>query len=403
MKTPESLLPQNSLFDVAIIGGGIQGAGVAQAAAAAGYSVLLLERGDIGEGTSSKSSKLIHGGLRYLESGQVRLVWESLKERELLLKLAPDLVYRQHFHIPLYRSSKRKSWQLRLGLSLYYLLAGGGSDNRFRHNSSESLNNRFGELNQDDLTAIYRYSDAQTDDQALTQAVAYSAQQLGASLLCQAQLRKAQWHDGTYLIDAQVEGVNRRFKSRCLVNTAGPWVNLVASRIQPKPPAQDVELVQGTHLLYSTPISEHCYYLEAPQDGRVVFVLPWQGQTLVGTTETLYRGHPDDCQPLEEEVAYLKAVVTHYFPDNTQEPSAQFAGLRVLPKAEGSAFSRSREVQLVTKGNYLALYGGKLTGYRATAQRVIPHLERMVGLRNRVADTSELPLVPAESAFTSTP
>ncbi|UTW46582.1 FAD-dependent oxidoreductase [bacterium SCSIO 12696] len=387
----------DTFFDVAIIGGGIQGAGVAQAAAAAGYSVLLLEKGNIGEGTSSKSSKLIHGGLRYLESGQIRLVWESLKERELLLRLAPDLVHRQHFHIPLYRSSKRKNWQLRLGLSAYTLLAGGGSENRFRYTSTKKFDGDFDELNQDNLTGVYRYSDAQTDDRALTQAVADSAEQLGATLLCQAQLRKAQWHDGTYLIDAQVEGNNRRFKSRCLINTAGPWVNLVANAIQPKPPAHEVELVQGTHLLYSTPFTEHCYYLEAPQDGRVVFVLPWQGQTLVGTTETLYRGHPDECQPLEEEVSYLKAVVAHYFPENTQEPSDQFAGLRVLPKAEGSAFSRSREVQLVTKGNYLALYGGKLTGYRATAQRVIPYLERMIGLRNRVASTSELPLDVVDS------
>ncbi|MGS2722273.1 glycerol-3-phosphate dehydrogenase/oxidase [Porticoccus sp. GXU_MW_L64] len=391
MKPLDSLLSQNSLFDVTIIGGGIQGAGVAQAAAAAGYSVLLLERGDIGNGTSSKSSKLIHGGLRYLESGQLRLVWESLKERELLLKLAPGLVHRQHFHIPLYRTSKRKSWQLRLGLFLYYLLAGGGSDNRFRHFPGKNLS-RFDELERNELTDIFRYSDAQTDDQALTRAVAHSAEQLGANLLCQTRLKKAQWHDGNYLIDAQVEGNNRRFKSRCLVNTAGPWVNLVANAIQPKPPALDVELVQGTHLLYSTPFTEHCYYLEAPQDGRVVFVLPWQGQTLVGTTETLFRGHPDECQPLQEEVDYLKAVIAHYFPENTQEPSGQFAGLRVLPKAQGAAFSRSREVQLVTAGNYLALYGGKLTGYRATAQRVIPHLERMLGLRNRVADTSELPL-----------
>ena len=385
--------PLQSHYDVAIVGGGIQGAGVAQAAAAAGYSVLLLERGKIASGTSSKSSKLIHGGLRYLESGQFRLVHESLKERELLLKLAPDLVQRQQFHIPLYRNSKRKSWQLRLGLIIYSLLAGAGRHNRFSHFSNGELSN-FKALRQNELASIYRYSDAQTDDRALTQAVIQSACDLGATVLCKTQMRSAQWHDGTYLIDALINGDQRRFKSRCLINTAGPWVNLVASTIQPRPPACDIELVQGTHLLYQQPISEHCYYLEAPQDGRVVFVLPWQGQTLVGTTETLHTGHPDECQPKAEEVAYLKEVVAYYFPDYRHEPSGQFAGMRVLPKENGSPFARSREVQLMAKGNYLALYGGKLTGYRATAQRVIPYLQRMVGERRQVADTAELTLEP---------
>ncbi|MCV6606110.1 MAG: FAD-dependent oxidoreductase [Porticoccaceae bacterium] len=324
-------------YDVTIVGGGIQGAGVAQAAAAAGYSVLLLEKNEIASGTSSKSSKLIHGGLRYLESGQFRLVRESLKERELLLKLAPELVQRQHFHIPLYQHSKRKSWQLRLGLILYSLLAGAGRSSRFRHFPKESLD-AFQELRQEKLTDIYRYSDAQTDDHALTRAVIESARQLGATVLCHARMRRAQWHDGTYLLDAEVAGDTRRFQSRCLINTAGPWVNLVASSIQPRPPLCDIELVQGTHLLYRQPISKHCYYLEAPQDGRVVFVLPWQGQTLVGTTESLHSGHPNECQPKAEEVAYLKEVVSHYFPDYQHEPAVSSPVCGYCPKATTRRF-----------------------------------------------------------------
>ena len=197
MTLDNSSKKNNKLYDIAIIGGGIQGVGIAQAAAAAGYSVLLLERTAFGAGTSSKSSKLIHGGLRYLERAEFNLVRESLRERELLLKLAPQLVRRQQFHIPLYRNSRRSGWQLRTGLSLYSLLAGLTKENHFKHFGKEQLSS-FNELQQDGLNSLYRYSDAQTDDRALTCSVAESARQLGATLHCPIEFQKAQWHDGNY-------------------------------------------------------------------------------------------------------------------------------------------------------------------------------------------------------------
>ena len=382
---------QNPLYDIAIIGGGIQGVGIAQAAAAAGYSVLLLERTAFGAGTSSKSSKLIHGGLRYLESGEFNLVRESLQERELLLTLAPQLVKRQQFYIPLYRNSRHKSWQLRIGLSLYSLLAGMGRESRFKHYDKQHLS-PCSELQQHNLSSVYRYSDAQTDDRALTCAVAESARRLGATLRCPIAFQKAQWHDGNYLITAKTDDSIERYKSRCLINAAGPWANELAANIQPLPPMLDIELVQGTHLLYEQPISKNCYYLEAPQDGRVVFILPWQGGTMVGTTETLYSGHPDNCHALPEEIHYLQTVVEHYFPNYKQQPCGEFVGMRVLPKADSSPFSRSREMQLAINNNYLALYGGKLTGYRATAEKIVAYIEKMIGTRKAIADTSKLTL-----------
>ena len=168
-------LLEKDLYDVAVIGGGIHGVGVAQAAAAAGYSVVLFEQKELAYGTSSRSSKLIHGGLRYLESFEISLVHESLRERELLIKLAPDLVRRQSFYIPVYDTTKRAAWMMRAGLTMYSILAGLGKSVRFETIPKSQWGN-LDDIKTEGLKKVFRYTDGQTDDRLLTQSVMQSAQ-----------------------------------------------------------------------------------------------------------------------------------------------------------------------------------------------------------------------------------
>lgn len=385
-------------YDLVVIGGGIQGAGVAQAAAAAGHRVLLVERDHWGAGTSSKSSKLIHGGLRYLRNGEFGLVRESLRERQILARIAPHLVWPDLFHIPVYRTSRTRPWQLRLGLGLYWALAGGSPESRFARLKPADWPQLQG-LRTDGLEAVFTYRDARTDDRRLTAAVAASAAALGAELACPAQLEAAHWQGDRWRVQLRTAERERRITARILVNCAGPWVNLVAGMLSPPPPQARIELVQGAHLVLSRPAVDRCYYLEVPEDGRAVFLLPWEGGALLGTTETPFRGAPEDARVTAEEERYLLRVLRHYFPDTAVEIRARLAGLRVLPAASAAPLRRSREVMLMhsprRRPNYIAVHGGKLTGYRATAARVLRLAARTLPHQPPRADTTRLTLPPA--------
>lgn len=381
--------------DLVVVGAGIQGAGVAQAAAAAGYSVLLLERAGIASGTSSRSSKLIHGGLRYLESGQFALVRECLHERALLLRNAPGLVRLVPHHIPVYRETRRRPAWLRAGLSLYALLGGLGTEVRYTVLPRREWQDLDG-LHQDGLQAVFRYYDAQTDDMALTRAVVRSAQELGARVRLPAAMTGAAAAGGEMRVHyGQAEG-ETEVRCHALVNAAGPWVDAVRQMIEPAAPGPGMALVAGTHIVLPRRLNRGVYYTESPRDGRAVFIMPWHGdRTLVGTTERAYRGDPAAIAPRAEEIAYLLETVRHYFPDGASlEPEAAFAGLRVLPAGEDSAFARPRETRLhVTHaGHVVSIYGGKLTAYRATAARVLGHLRAVLPPRAARADTRCLPL-----------
>ncbi len=385
-------MPAMNRVDIAVIGGGIQGCGVAQAAAAAGYSVVLVEKGEIGGGTSGNSSKLIHGGLRYLRQGEYRLVRESLRERDILLRIAPTLVELNRFHIPVYRDSRIRPWQLRIGLGLYALLSGGNpltAMGSHRHNLDG--------LRQDGLQGVFSYQDAQTDDRLLTLAVARSAQQLGARIHTATRAVLCRRDEEGYALSVQRPEGLRVIHCRVLVNAAGPWVNLVADHLVPEPPKLAVELVKGSHLVLGRPVSGQCYYLESPHDGRPVFALPWRGGTLLGTTEIPWQGDPDAVGTTPWEEDYLLRTLTRYFPDYRVTPAdiqGRMAGLRVLPAEEIGPSRRSREVQIVSDldgaSGYVAIYGGKLTGYRATAAKVLDRLKPVLGKRKAVADTARL-------------
>jgi len=372
-------------YDVVIIGGGIHGAGVLQAAAAAGHKALLIERQALASGTSSRSSKLIHGGLRYLESGQFALVRESLRERAIHLRIASELVELKPFFIPVYRDTRRRPWQLKIGLWMYALLGGFDAATRFGSVPKAEWPALDG-LKTQDLDAVIRYHDAQTNDALLTRAVVKSALGLGAALAMPARFTRAVLSEDGVMVSYAMSTSSVEVKARVLINAAGPWATHVARTVEPAIAVPDVDLVQGTHIVIPHPVTAGIYYVESPTDGRAVFVMPWAGGTLIGTTETPYRGDPDKVHPLPEEEEYLLAVVRHYFPAlstlTRDDITQRFSGLRVLPAATQAAFDRSRETLFTTdrdaRPRVLSIYGGKLTGWRAAAahvmQRISPSL-----------------------------
>jgi glycerol-3-phosphate dehydrogenase len=391
-------------YDIIVIGGGIHGAGALQAAAAAGYSCLLLEQYEKpAMGTSSRSSKLIHGGLRYLESGEFKLVYECLRERHLLLQNAPSLVKLKPFIIPVYRNAWRAPWQIRAGLAIYSLLAGLTPQVRFKTVSQNQWQELDG-LRQTELRHVFQYADAQTNDAELTAAVIRSAESLGAATAYCAEFREATFENGNYhirFLDATANLI-RNVTAGAIVNAAGPWVNQVMEKITPRPEILPIEWVRGSHIILPGPASDRIYYLESPADRRAIFVMPWYGQTMVGTTEEFHFGDPAKVEPTPEEVEYLLGVFNFYFPSRYARPAtantilSRFAGLRVLPKDERNPFQRTRETLFgfddIRKPRLLAVYGGKLTSYRATSEKVLKLLMPQLPGRERKADTRKLKL-----------
>jgi len=373
--------------DVLVIGGGINGCGVAQAAAARGLRVLLVEQGKIASGTSSRSSKLIHGGLRYLETMQFGLVREALHERETLLRIAPELVRRERFYIPVYRTSSRPPWKITAGLMLYRFIAGGGNDfHRIPRHQWEQV---LPDLSREGLRAVFQYWDAATDDAVLTQAVADSAVQMGAKVLTQCRVQSIRQIDHDWEVNFSDGG---KVRAGVLVNAAGPWVNQVLQLISPQAGKLEISLVQGSHIIL--PQSQEAYVYAEADDGRAVFIMPWKGQTMVGTTEVdvLDVARPE---PGDDEIGYLLKVYRHHYPSrpsSEKDVVACFAGVRVLPGDGGSFTGRTREVRLLCDDSghprLVTIYGGKLTTYRRTAERVMQLLSPVLQPPRSEADTA---------------
>lgn len=381
-------------YDVIVVGAGVHGAGVAQAVVAAGYSVCVLEKHTVASGTSCKSSKLIHGGLRYLESYQFSLVRKSLKERSILCRLAPDLVKLQPFYIPIYKQTFRRPWQIRLGLSLYALLGNMHKNNLFKCLSKNKLETADG-LNGENLQKTYRYYDGQTNDKKLTEAIMASAIQFGAVLVEHSEIKSITKNDKSFNVSFQHQKVEKIISSTVVVNATGPWVNEINNSINIKTKLLDIDLVQGTHIVVDADAPSGIYYLEA-KDKRAVFVMPYEFDgrkiTMIGTTEKIFEGNASDVKATKEEVDYLLNVYLSYFPkDKSIKILNEFAGLRVLPKDNEHFFSRPRDTVLhwATTG-LLSLYGGKLTAYRSTSDLVLKKIKPLLGKKRRIAFTEQL-------------
>ncbi|MCG9697641.1 glycerol-3-phosphate dehydrogenase/oxidase [Shewanella sp. Isolate11] len=389
--------------DIAIIGAGITGVGIAQRAQAAGYRVLLLEQGGIGEQTSANSSKLIHGGLRYLENGQLSLVRQSLAQRKALLTLAPKLVKPVPFYIPIYQGSQRGPLAIRAGLSLYAMLSEFDTLGHFNAVDAKEWPSLGLKLN--GLRAVFRYWDAQTDDHQLTVAVAKSAQALGAQIKTQVQVEQISHdHSGCVLSfrqsDKTISAEPQQIFAKCVINSTGPWVNQTLDLVSPAIEKVDIELVQGSHLLLNIPPPAGILYLESIFDKRVVFVIPWQGKTLIGTTETAIDS-PDKAGITQAEIHYLLGIYAHYFPQHGDENHLRdnivrhYCGIRVLPKQQGDAFDLPRETLMRSSKSHphiLTIYGGKLTTFRHTAKEALQWASDRLGVRPIKADVDKLSL-----------
>ena len=382
-------------YDVVVVGGGIQGAGCAQAAAAAGYRVCLLERNAWGSGTSSRSSKLIHGGLRYLQTWQFGLVRQSIAERRRLARLANTLVRPLPFHIPVYAHSRHRPWQVLLGLSLYGTIGGFDRLSRFRVVPKREWP-RLDGLELSGLQRVFQYWDTQTDDRLLTLAVVNSAQALGADVREHARFLHATRTPRGYRVVYQHNDGERRADCRVIINAAGPWAAGLQARIDGAPAPQPVELVKGAHIELAGRVSDAVFYVESPRDGRALFVMPWYGNTLVGTTETAFAGDPEDAHASEQDMQYLLDAVRQYFPAFERRLVGSFAGVRVLPQHAGNFSARSRDTLLqyddARAPTLVSVHGGKLTTYRAVAEQIVARIARTLGPRPGARGTRDIGL-----------
>jgi len=387
---------ENSAYDIIIIGAGIQGAGVAQAAAACGYKTLVIEKfPEAGMGTSSKSSKLIHGGLRYLETGQFKLVHECLTERKLLLENAPGLVKLLPFYIPVYSHNSRPSWLVFIGLLIYSAL----SFKPFKIINKNQWKKLDG-LNRKGLSQVFKYYDAQTDDTSLTQAVINSAQSLGAEVTYNSEFKSSQLQNNRHHVSFTVNDQAKSVTSQFLINCSGPWASLVQEKIAPTLKLPPIDLIAGTHIVINKKLSTSAYYLEA-SDRRAVFVLPWKEHyTLIGTTERAFSGSPDTIGPTENEISYLLQTYNQHFKQNLKKDDIEsvFAGLRVLPGSTESTFKKSRESLLISSPDtpgLITLVGGKLTSYRPTAEKIISLVKKTLPAKktSKESDTKKISLL----------
>ncbi|MGE4406706.1 glycerol-3-phosphate dehydrogenase [Pseudomonas sp.] len=372
------LAPLAEVYDLAVVGGGINGAGIAADAAGRGLSVFLCEQGDLAGHTSSASSKLLHGGLRYLEHYHLRLVREALAEREVLLAKAPHIVTPLRFVLP-YRPHLRPSWMIRTGLFLYDHLG-----KRERLDGSRSLRFAADSPLKAEIRQGFEYSDCWVDDARLVVLNAMAAREHGAHIHTRTRCVSARSSKGLWHLHLErMDGSRLSIRARALVNAAGPWVaQFIRDELRQVPP-HGIRLIQGSHLvvpkLYE---GEHAYILQN-EDRRIVFVIPYLGQfSLIGTTDHEYRGDPARVKITDDEIDYLLAIVNAHFrhPLTRADIRHSYAGVRPLCDDESdqpSAITRDYTLALSMQPGeapLLSVFGGKLTTYRKLAEAALAEL-----------------------------
>ncbi|HEY6281953.1 MAG TPA: glycerol-3-phosphate dehydrogenase [Burkholderiales bacterium] len=367
--------------DLLIIGGGINGAGIARDAAGRGLSVLLCEQGDLGGATSSASSKLIHGGLRYLEHYAFRLVTEALAEREVLLKTAPHLISPLSFVLP-HAKEMRPAWMLRLGLKLYDHLGGAGALSGSR--AVDLRQSEYGAALKTEFEKGFVYSDCRVDDARLVIANARGAQELGARILPRTRCKSA-WRNGEFweaVLECGSESIE--VKAKALVNATGPWVHSLFDDVIEQNARHNIRLVKGSHIvvprLYQ---GDHAYLLQN-HDRRVVLTIPFQEKfTLIGTTDIPYQGDPAVVAASDSEVVYLCEAVNRYLAGKIypSEVVWSYSGVRALyddGQPNPSEVSRDYKLTVDTDGKgklpLLSVFGGKITTYRKLAEAALKNL-----------------------------
>ena len=392
-------------FDLLVIGGGITGCGIAHEAAARGLTVALVEKSDFASGTSSRSSRLIHGGVRYLEHGQIRLVFESSAERRRLLHLAPHLVRPLAFTWPVYAGARIPRWKLGLGLTVYDALALFRNVRRHRRLSAGGVLSREPGLAPAGLRGGALYYDAATDDARLTLANAIGAAEMGAVVLNHATVRSLAAHDARVSgarVQDELTGNSVDVRAAVVVNATGPWSDAVRSLDSSARSAASRKAVRGskgTHIsIRRDRVGNHdALTLLSPMDGRVMFVLPAGAFAIVGTTDTFTTASPDDVRATADDVSYLLATANQFFPAanlTADDVVAAWAGIRpLLPSAGDTPGAASREHAVAVSGTGLvSISGGKLTTYRVMATDVLRVVCHALGRPLAKADPGRSPL-----------
>jgi glycerol-3-phosphate dehydrogenase len=388
-------------FDLLVIGGGITGCGVARDAAMRGLKVALIERDDFASGTSGRSSRLIHGGIRYLEQGQLHLVHESIRERQTLLRIAPHLVRPLAFTWPIYRGARVGKVKLSAGLVVYQLLAVGRSRKHSTLNAAETLD-REPCLKTTGLTGGAVYYDACTDDARLTVANAVAARELGATVVSHTRVTEI-IRDGAKAVGAvarsQHTGETGEIRARVVVNATGVWQNTFDSGER----ARRMHGSKGAHIGVPRERvgNRDALTLISPVDGRVMFCLPAGPQTIIGTTDTWTDESPETVHASAADVDYLLRSANAYFPraQLTQDDVVSaWAGIRPLASGQGANPSAvSREHSIVTDGSgVINVTGGKLTTYRSMAAEIVDRVQEALGRERSEAPTDSVELPGAD-------
>ncbi len=378
------------IHDLFVIGGGINGCGIARDAIGRGYSVALAEMNDFASGTSSGATKLIHGGLRYLEHYEFRLVRESLMEREILWAMAPHIIWPMRFVLPYHKGGIRPAWLIRLGLFLYDHLGGRKLlpptkvlDMR-RDPAGKPLKSLF--------SKAFEYSDGWVDDARMVVLNARDAADKGALIMPRTKVVSAHRENGLWAIETvdTVTGEKRYFQARMLVNAAGPWVDHVIRAAFGQNEARHVRLVQGSHIVVKKKFNDNRAYFFQNPDNRIIFAIPYeQDFTLIGTTDRDYKADPKDVKISDEETTYLCKAASEYFNEPVRPEDIVWTYSAVRPLFDDGASKAqeaTRDYVLKLQGEgapapLLNVFGGKLTTYRRLSEHALEKISAAIGAK----------------------
>ncbi|MGH8854903.1 MAG: glycerol-3-phosphate dehydrogenase [Telluria sp.] len=391
--------------DVLVVGGGINGVGIARDAAGRGLKVILCDKDDLGSHTSSASSKLIHGGLRYLEHREFGLVRKALAERELLLRSAPHIMHPLRFVMP-HDAGQRPAWLIRAGLFLYDRLA----PREFLPGSEtvELAGHRAGAPLKPDFSRGFVYSDGWVDDARLVVLNAMDAHERGAMVLTHTRCAALERHPAHWIATLVHDGSAQRVKARCLVNAAGPWAARLAQVATGVAPLRRLRLVKGSHIVVPRLFDHKCAYIFQHPDGRIVFAMPYEGAfTLIGTTDVEFQGDPDQVAIGATETDYLCALANRYFRRQLAPSDVVWSYSGVRPLLEDEAISAAAATRDYLLGHdsaaapLLSVFGGKITTYRRLAQEGADWICSALGVRQPAWTANAL--LPGGDLFGSTP
>jgi len=356
-------------YDAIILGAGINGVAIAKALASVDKSVLVLEKNHIAAGASSHSSRLIHGGLRYLETYEFSLVKEALHDQKYLLDTYPELVRLRPFYLPIYKSSKRPAWMIHIGLWLYTFFSHHGQ--KAIEVCKEEFLREFKAIKEDDLNVVFKYFDGQTDDDALTHLIAAEAKEAGASILEKIELKNLRLDDERINLDTSEGG----FQTNLLINATGAWVDEICQKFN-LPSSYTIEKLSGIHLVIDRILVPEPLILETSSK-RIFFIIPEADTTVIGTTERSETAKIDEIKVNNEDIEYLLKESNNYLKTGLKRSDIKevYIGTRPLIKSAKDPSHMSREYKLdlhkMGKNRVLHVYGGKLTTFPSLAKRVV--------------------------------